>query len=319
MRAVTSYRFEAEQLELPIIMIPSPMLLPQIPLRSADLEPNTYYYVQPKYDGVRCKFHEGRPYSRSGKEFPNVALREALVKTYADSPWRGLDLDGEIMLWNPATNWWAPFNSVQSWVMTKMSVMDAGTATMWRYVIFDAMLPRTVYHSRWQRIVGASEGHSYMNRFLLAPTDWTAMALVEGVCNKYIALGYEGAVVRNPYGNYKNGRATYAQHNIYKWVEWLRAEARVVGWEELQHNLDTSTSRIDNMLASDMLGALVVESEKFGRFNIGTGFTEAQRRSFWVERASLTGRVVTFKYRPGHVKIAPCPAVFVGFRSAVDM
>jgi len=298
------------------------MLIPVQPLDVKDLC-RSYYYVQPKYDGIRATFRGGMPMTRSGKRFPNRALEFQMRSMYAHSPWSKLDLDGEVMLWNTFTKWWDPFDAVQSFVMSKAGgtrVTDEH-ALAWRFIIFDYDDGdrRSPFQARWTDIEALSCGHSYENRFLLAPIDYMEAYLVQGVASRYITMGYEGAIVRNPLGRYKRGRATYNEHTIFKYVDWVRDEAELIDVVELQHNMDTSTMRKDNLLPGGVAGALIVKHPEFGVFNIGSGFTSAQRADLWKRRASLKGSLVTFKYRPGHIKIAPCPAIYVGLRAKEDL
>jgi DNA ligase-1 len=159
-----------------------------------------------------------------------------------------------------------------------------------------------------------------MNRFNLLDSIIASKDTVEEAGRRLIdQYKYEGAVVWNPFGYYKHGRATYKEQLAFKFVDWARDEALVVDFQELQGNCDTSTTKLDNMMPMNMLGALVVESAKYGRFNIGTGFSNAQRIEIWNSREVYRNKLITFKYKPGHIKYVPCPAVFVGFRNPLDL
>jgi DNA ligase-1 len=52
-------------------------------------------------------------------------------------------------------------------------------------------------------------------------------------------------------------------------------------------------------------------------FEIGTGFTEADRRELWV--APPIGNLVKYKYFAYGVKDKPRHPVFLGFRSPIDL
>jgi len=291
------------------------MLLPQEPLRYEDLHENSRYVVQPKLDGVRGLFDRGIPNTRAEKLIPNEWLRRELIANYADSPYRGYDLDGELELWNITTAQWEPFNTVQSFVMSSRRAPSAKEQANWRYVFFDFVGPQE-YCTR--RAILHTLPETY-GRFIRCESVLVEAREVEATVSAYECLGHEGAVVRSLDGVYKHGRATYSEHNLWKAVTWLRDEAVIVGMERAYLNLDTSTKRVDNMVPLDKLGAFVVEHPKFGRFNIGTGFSEDQRKRYWLAGDANVGKTITFKYRPGHIKTAPCPAVFVGFRAKEDL
>ncbi len=291
-----------------------PMLLPQTPITKNLLTSDKLYYIQPKYDGIRLTISPTDGIrTRSGKRIPATWLNDALWDTYLRSPWYGMTLDGEILLWNEATRFWKSFNEIQSVVMSKLlgSVEDQAS---WRYVIFDRIVGQTDYFARWDSLC-VHGCLRFEGRMLLTETETGETPdEVDTKARSFVDAGYEGAIIRNPFGWYKHGRATFKSDTIYKYVDWIREEATIVGWEERQTNLDTSCKKQDNLLPAGTLGALVVMSQRFGRFNIGTGFTDEERQSLWNRRDSLKGLTVTFKYRPGHIKDAPCPAVYVGIR-----
>jgi DNA ligase-1 len=61
------------------------------------------------------------------------------------------------------------------------------------------------------------------------------------------------------------------------------------------------------------LGALIVEWE--GKlFNIGTGFTDAERIDIWNRKEQYHGKQAKFKYLPVGVKDLPRHPVFLGWR-----
>jgi DNA ligase-1 len=68
------------------------------------------------------------------------------------------------------------------------------------------------------------------------------------------------------------------------------------------------------------LGALVVRDLKTGVvFNIGTGFTAADRLEMWKNRANLLDKIVTYEYLPIGVKDKPRHPCFKGFRIEADL
>ena len=52
-------------------------------------------------------------------------------------------------------------------------------------------------------------------------------------------------------------------------------------------------------------------------FEIGTGFTAAEREALWL--APPIGKIVKYKFFPVGVKDRPRHPVFLGFREAEDM
>lgn len=291
---------------------PSPMLAPTEPLRWDELDPARTYAIQPKLDGIRCKFHRGVPYTRSGKLIPNTQLANSLRDCYLSSPYAGLDLDGELLLWNPVTKWYKPFNVIQSVVMSskRMSMVDAQD---WIYAVFDHDGEGSFERRYFVDLMRFPDG--WQNRIKLVPT-WISYKITESLSEmseKITSQGYEGSIIRRLDSPYKHGRVTVREGYLRKVVEWVRDEATVVGVVELMENWDTSCTRKENLVPAGKLGALVVKHSKFGEFDIGTGFDAEQRERYWREKP--IGKRLTFKYRPSHIKNKPCPAVFVGWRT----
>jgi DNA ligase-1 len=70
------------------------------------------------------------------------------------------------------------------------------------------------------------------------------------------------------------------------------------------------------------LGALKVRDVTTGiEFNIGTGYTAAQRAELWAMwlAGTLAGKIAKYKHFEVGVKEAPRFPVFLGFRNPLDM
>ena len=67
------------------------------------------------------------------------------------------------------------------------------------------------------------------------------------------------------------------------------------------------------------LGALVVRSSEGVEFNIGTGFTDAERAAIWNDRSHYLGKLAKFKFFPVGIKGAPRHPAWLGFRSELDL
>jgi len=59
---------------------------------------------------------------------------------------------------------------------------------------------------------------------------------------------------------------------------------------------------------------LVVNSQRWGVFKVGSGFTDEQRNEVWVNASKYIGATITFKYFPHGVKDKPRSPIFKGFR-----
>jgi DNA ligase-1 len=146
---------------------------------------------------------------------------------------------------------------------------------------------------------------------------------------EFLNSGAEGIIIRDPGGKYKHGRSTLKEGILLKLKRFRDEEGKIVGFEEKMHNANEATtnelgytersSHKENLLPCNTLGALVVYSEKWGEFRIGTGFNDTQRQEIWDNREKYLDNLVKFKYFAVGVKDKPRFPVFLGFRAEWDV
>ena len=139
-----------------------------------------------------------------------------------------------------------------------------------------------------------------------------------------LEAGYEGVMIRDPNGPYKNGRSTEKEGFLLKLKRFEDAEATILGFEERQHNgneKDDSGKRTTHKAGKTGLGTLGAIKVmglngiyKGVLFDIGTGFDDAQRADIWRNLDVFQGRTVKFKYFPSGSKDKPRFPVFLAFR-----
>jgi len=150
---------------------------------------------------------------------------------------------------------------------------------------------------------------------------WEIEAEEAGILNE----GYEGIMLRGLNTFYKFGRSTLREQCLLKRKPFKDDEALVVGFIEKEHNdnpieynergLAQRSSAKEGKRLANTLGALRVQHSTFGQFNVGTGFTDEQRKDIWENKEKFLNRLVTFKYQFTHIKNVPCPAIFKAFRT----
>jgi DNA ligase-1 len=154
---------------------------------------------------------------------------------------------------------------------------------------------------------------------------------------QFLAEGYEGLMIRSGDAEYKYGRSTEREGGLVKVKRFVDAEAVVVGFvEEMENTNEAKRDALGNterstakagLVGKGTLGALVVRNtcELDDRvpvgpeFNIGTGFTAAQRADLWQRREELLGQHVTYKYFAHGIVDVPRHPVYKAFRSPEDM
>lgn len=268
--------------------------------------------AEPKLDGIRCLIVNGMPVSRNLKPIPNLHIRNCLSNI------SGIEgLDGELILRS------GDFNSVQSAIMSEMGTPD------FVYTVFDDYSINAGYKERIEQVSSTFKGYEdspYIQSipFVLCKNKEELDALYK----HWLELGYEGAIVRDPYGPYKFGRSTLKQGWMLKLKNFNDDEAKVIGFEELMHNDNEATidalghqvrsAHNEGKVPGNVLGALVCEF-RGQTFKIGTGFTWDQRANLWSKRGTLIDQYVTFKYQELSSYGVPRFPVYKGFRKGGDL
>jgi DNA ligase-1 len=275
-------------------------------------------YASPKIDGIRCTVFDGAAYSRSLKLIPNAAVQE-WTKNHVSS--MKYALDGELVVGEA---------NAPDCMQKSMEVMRIKGEPNFTFHVFDLVDRLATYEQRLARLIDRFANWSQAFRVKLVPQ---YLASNHSDLDRYKAMfleaGYEGMMIRRPYSLYKFGRSTERSGGLTKVKRFTDAEAEVIGFEEELHNANEPTkdalgrtersTQLAGLTGKGTLGALRCRTAEGIEFNIGTGFTAAQRRDFWYIRAALLGQFVTFKYFAHGVKEAPRHPVWKSFRHTSDM
>ena len=264
--------------------------------------------TSPKLDGVRATVIEGQLLTRSLKPLANRTIQEIRLP---------LNLDGELIVGDSNSK------SVFRDTMKIVSAHDADINGL-RYFVFDRVGPE-------QFAERLSEAHSLIegNDFCVPVPHVVARDESELLRLEDSALsnGFEGLMIRDINGKYKYGRATTREGTLLKMKRRLQSEAIIIGFQEQMHNANEAkvdnlgyterSSHQANLIPTGVLGALIVRDGGV-EFNVGTGFTAADRYEYWRKRHELIGSLITYEYLPVGVKDKPRHPVFLGFRMKED-
>jgi DNA ligase-1 len=272
----------------------------------------------PKLDGIRCLIIQqgGQKVavSRNFKPIPNEHVRERLERICP------VGFDGELVV---------PEGTFQQ---TSSAIMSRDGEPDFEYQVFDwlSTSPTCGYDIRVTRLedlFGKSLSPSDPVRLVL-PDRMSTPEELEEYEQHVLSLGFEGVMVRDPYGPYKFGRSTEKEGWLLKIKRFSDSEAVIVGIEEKMHNANEAkldelgrtkrSSHKANLTPMDTLGSLTVVDIHSGvRFNIGSGFDDETRKTLWNCREFLRGMIVKYKYQPTGVKEAPRFPIYLGLRSSL--
>lgn len=267
--------------------------------------------ASPKIDGIRAIVRGGVLMTQSLKPVPNKFIQSSV--NWAD--YEGLD--GELVV-GSATD----ANVMQA---TQSGVMSEEGEPDWHYWCFDLWNESSSYEVRYEKVYNLlcdKDGNDPISVLL---TSWMMDEKdLKEFEESAVDCGYEGVMLRNPNGLYKYGRSTENEGYLVKMKRFQDAEATILYSIPLMTNnnpaktnnlgLTERSSAKEGLAAKDMLGAFHVVNDEGVEFDVGTGFTEAQREEYWWGREALIGQRIKFKFFQGGVKVAPRFPVFLGLR-----
>jgi DNA ligase 1 len=272
--------------------------------------------VSRKLDGIRAMVQNGVLVSRNLKPIANKQVQAK----FAGLP---EGLDGELIVGDPTDE--HAFQKTTSIVMAHDK--PAEDVNFW---VFDLFQDSTVGYRA--RLMFIADSLNFQLEKTLRVRHKSINSEEELLAYEAEALeeGYEGVMVRDPNGPYKQGRATEKQGWLLKVKRFSDSEAEVTGWyEEMENQNEAKTNALGrterssqkaNLVGKGTLGGFDVRDLKTGvEFQVGGGFTADQRKQFWKERNELIGKIVKYKHFPVGVKDKPRFPVFIGFRDKADM
>lgn len=293
----------------------APMLAAATPGPEFDLFHNGPVLASVKVDGIRALVRDGVVLSRSLKPIPNAWVQELFGKAEYEG------FDGELVV--------GPSYAPDVMQKTMSGVMSTDGVPAVRYFVFDLWnMPEAPYINRLALLaIRADVWHMVT---VLPHTEIKTQDELDAFEAKALREGYEGCMIRAPMGAYKMGRSTAREGGLIKIKRFEQSEATVIGFEERMHNGNVvqvdnlghtkrSTHQV-NLVGRGDLGALVCVTPAGVKFNIGTGFTDLQRKDFWEFQDAFRGQLVSYRhFAASGVVEAPRFPVFVAFRDPRDL
>jgi len=269
------------------------------------------YIGTPKIDGIRFLMVDGVAVSRTFKPIRNVHIQTLLSQHLPDG------IDGELTCGGT-------FQSSTSAVMGTKGTPD------FKAWIFDYVDPTTKdILPFYLRMLNMPALNLSFQHEVLSGTNINSMEELyhyESIC---LEEGYEGVMLRDPYGTYKFGRSTTNEGILLKVKRFEDDEAEVIGFVELMSNQNLAekdnfgrtkrSSCLDGMVPMETLGSLRVRNKDGQEFSIGSGLNPQWRDEIWRNKQLYLGQFAKYKFFPQGVKDLPRHPVLLGVRHPVDM
>ena len=249
-------------------------------------------FLEVKLDGVRVitiLYPNGKVdmFSRNGKELTNFnslqeELREKVLMKPIDD---ALVIDGEVVSKN--------FQELMKQIHRK-EVIQNQDATLYLFDIlpfekFKTGIYKKTYRLRtlnlekwYSKFIQNSDKIKLIEKKLINIDSSEGLSIFRNFNKESIVNGYEGIMIKDPDSFYECKRST----------TWLKLKPVIEISLEVK-DFEEGTGR-----NSGKLGAIIAEgtdNDKFFRLNIGSGFSDEQRESFWKDKNKLIGQIVEIK------------------------
>jgi DNA ligase-1 len=274
--------------------------------------------VSPKIDGIRATVQDGILYSRKLKPIPNRHLQVVFGRPEYNG------LDGELCMGSPASA--GLFQRTTSAVMSQGGTPDV---TWWVFDCFPNDEPSRIFSQRLDVAKRKVQTHPFIR---IVPHNIVyTLTSISHMEEAALEKGYEGIMLRDPYGVYKQGRSTFREQGLIKVKRFEDDEATIVDtFEQMENTNEQRTNELGRskrsshkagLVGKDTLGGFICRSSSFtGQFNVGTGLglTDSVRHDLWGKRSDLVGLRIKFKYQKCGTKDLPRMPIFLGFRDPID-
>lgn len=195
-----------------------PMLAHKVGKKDIDFYDKVF--LQPKLDGVRCIFTKDGAFSRTGKQFKNVAhLEYDLADFFEDHPFT--ILDGELYNHKLKNDFEKIISLVRKTKPTEDDRLDAQHLV--QYHVYDTMASFVDYEARYDWLVANLPIARSMT--LIINPIVISMTQAKEMHKMYLEQGYEGSMLRSN-GFYEQKRS----YNLQKFKDFQDTEATIIDY-----------------------------------------------------------------------------------------
>lgn len=288
--------------------------------------------AQPKIDGVRAWNPAGTLLGRSMKQHANRHVRQL----FSQPLYQGFD--GEMVV---GTDTECNSDICRRTTSALNSHEGQPQITWW---LFDYLVPGVIDQPYWRRIQLLEKHIEQLHdefvggNLRVVPTYHIHnMRLLENLDDDFLNAGYEGTIIRDPEGGFKQGRSTVREGGLLRIKRFIDAEAVVLEVIEGQTNgneqqldergLAFRSTHAANMQPNGLLGTMRCRmAGASGSFALGQeitvsagAMTHAERKHYFENPAELVGQTIKFKFFPKGVKDKPRFPTFLSIRANSDM
>jgi DNA ligase-1 len=269
------------------------------------------YIVTPKIDGIRFVMVNGVALSRTFKPIRNRYIQQILSENLPDG------IDGEL-------------TSGENFQTTTSAVMRYEGEPEFYVWIFDYLFPEEdEILPYYLRILNMPDIPEIVPHTILSGTTVKTQEEMNEVEESFLQNGFEGMMVRDPFGTYKFGRSSVKENILLKVKRFEDAEAVIIDIEEKMRNNNEAqldafgnikrSSSIEGMIAAQTAGKIIAKDSEGKIIAIGSGLNDELCQELWNNKEKYIGKLVKYKFFQHGVKELPRHPVFIGFRHEEDV
>jgi DNA ligase-1 len=255
-----------------------PMLAYKVDKKPVDWSEKVF--IQPKLDGVRCIFTKDGAYSRTGKEFKNVAhLEYDLTDFFRKNP--NTVLDGELYNHTLKNDFEKIISLVRKQKPTDQDARDAQHLV--QFHVYDVIKIHPFFDYTYEERFNWLRNNLPIacTMTLIKNTSVDSMAEAKMLHDVHLAQGYEGSMLRTN-GFYEQKRS----YNLQKFKDFSDTEATIIGYEAGKGKF------------TGLIGKFFMQDDDGNEFGcpIGKGYNYADRKNILDNIHDYIGQRATFTY-----------------------
>lgn len=227
-------------------------------------------YVQPKLDGVRAIFNNGKFQSRTGKFFPNLDH----IKNELNNSDLNLILDGELY-----SNTLGFQDIVGIVKKEKINENDRIKLNQIIFIVYDAILDID-YSQRLSKLKIFFKNKNFKYNYLHNTEICNTIEELSQFHDKYVEKGYEGLILRNFTGKYEIKNRS---KNLQKYKKFQDDEFEII-------NFTDGTGIEKNLVI------WICQTKEGKQFNIRPQGTHEDRKKLFKNGKKYIGKYLTVKY-----------------------
>jgi hypothetical protein len=261
--------------------VPSPMLAQDYNKHSKKIKYPCY--IQPKLDGYRCVFSDGKMYSRNGKEYAimygsNVHKEMIQLEKYFKKNGKSIILDGELYVHNDLK-----FEEYGVLRKIRKTEKDDAVINAMEYHVYDIISDDT-YEQRLQKIkkmFKENPGLKFVKKVdtLICRDDKD----IEKYHEFFLEEKYEGSIVRNAEGLY---RQKFRSYDLQKYKQFDDDEFEIVDY----------TCENDVLGKNDRPVVWICETKDNNPFNVPSKGTREERSKLFENGKNYIGKMLSVQY-----------------------